>query len=134
LGYGLGYFGGRAAIERMAGFIGFGWPEVEAMQKRLTGRRMGWALAGLRALPVVPLSLISMAAGVVRWPVGPFSLWTFAGSVPRCLLLGYLGWLTRDAYEALAHRLNFLESAVSALLVAGVVVLVLWLRSQLKRA
>jgi len=86
----------------------------------------------LRALPIVPLSLISAAAGVLRLPIAQFSLWTFIGSIPRCFLLGYLGYLTRDTYEGLAKNLNTVETLVSAGIVASVIGVVLWLRSRMK--
>ena len=95
--------------------------------------RVAVAIVLLRALPIVPLSLVSAVLGVMRWPLGPFSLWTFAGSVPRCLLLGWLGWLLRDTYAGLAHGLNRVETIVSGLIAAGVIALVLWLRARVRR-
>ena len=133
IGYGVGYWGGRPVIERFSKFLGFGWLEVEAMDRRLKKGNVALAIFMLRALPVVPLSLISGAVGVIRWPVAPFALWTFLGSVPRCFVLGYLGWLLRDAYEAFARRLDFLETLLSVGLVGSVFVLVLWIRHRLKK-
>jgi len=130
--YGIAYFGGKPVIDRFAGFLGFGWDEVASFEKRLEGR-VGPMIVLLRALPVVPLSLISAAAGVLRLPGGPFSLWTFVGSVPRCFILGYLGYLTRDTYEGLAGNLNRVEGVVSALIVAGAFGLIFWLRARMKR-
>jgi membrane protein DedA with SNARE-associated domain len=125
--YGIAYWGGKPMIDRFSAFLGFTWGEIGAMEKRLEGR-VGLMIFLLRALPVVPLSLISAAAGVLRIPVGGFSLWTLLGSVPRCLILGLLGYLTRDTYEGLAGRLNHAEGLVSALIVAGAVGFILWLR------
>lgn len=130
--YGLAYCGGKPLIERCAGFLGFNWTEVEAMDRRLAGKA-GPALFALRALPVVPLSLISAAAGVLRLPLKTFAVWTFLGSVPRCLVLGSLGYLTRDAYEGLAGRINTMESFLSAALVAGTIAAILFLRARAKR-
>lgn len=130
--YGLGYWGGKPVIARLSVWLGFGWEDVESMERRLKGGNMAAAIFFLRALPVVPLSLISIAVGVIRWPAGPFTLWTLLGSVPRCLLLGYLGWLLRDAHAALASGLNRLEGLVSVALVGGVGLLVLYLRRRLR--
>ena len=129
--YGIAYWGGKPVIDRFSPFLGFTWEEIGAMEKHLEGR-VGLMLFLLRALPIVPLSLISAAAGVLRLPVGGFSLWTLMGSVPRCLILGLLGYLTRDTYEGLAGRLNYAEGLVSAAIVAGAVVLILWLRRRLR--
>ena len=70
----------------------------------------------------------------MRLPLGQFTLWTFIGSIPRCLLLGYLGYLTRDSYEGLAKNINTAESLISAGIVASVIGVVLWLRSRMKAA
>lgn len=129
--YGLAYWGGKPMIDRCQGSLGFGWNDILGMETRMAGK-VGPALFLLRALPVVPLSLISAAAGVLRLPLAHFSFWTFAGSLPRCLVLGYLGYLTRDTYEGFAGRLNTAESAVSLAIVVGVCAVVLWLRSRLK--
>lgn len=126
------YWGGKPAIDRFGKFLGFGWEDILSMEQRLK-KRFAMMIFLLRALPIVPLSLISAAAGVLRLPFGSFTLWTFVGSVPRCLILGYLGYLTRDTYEGLAGRINKLESLVSAGIVIGAFVLVLWLRQRMKR-
>ncbi|MBI2069420.1 MAG: VTT domain-containing protein [Elusimicrobia bacterium] len=128
IGYGIGFWGGKPMIEKLEKFLGFGWQDVMNMERRFQGRRMGWTIFLLRALPIVPLSLISAAAGVIRLPVWAFTWWTFLGSVPRCLFLGYLGWILHDAYYAMANKLNFVESLVSVGIVAGAGLLVLWLR------
>lgn len=129
--YGIAYWGGKPMIDRFSAFLGFTWEDIGAMEKRLAGR-VGLMIFLLRALPIVPLSLISAAAGVLRLPAGGFSLWTFLGSLPRCLILGLLGYLTRDTYEGLAGRLNSAEGLVSAAIVAGAFGLILWLRRRLR--
>lgn len=130
--YGITYYGGKPVIDRFGGLLGFDWDDILAMEKRLAGRVAAMIFL-LRAAPIVPLSLISAAAGVLRLPVWQFTLWTFLGSLPRCLLLGYLGYLTRDTYEGLAKSINRLESLVSAGIVLGVVAVVLWLRARMAR-
>ncbi len=130
IGYGIGFCGGKPLILRLEKFIGFGWKEVEALEKRLARRRGGLLIMLLRALPVMPLSLISAAAGILRWPIFSFALWTWLGSVPRCLLLGYLGWLTHDAYDSFARGFDRMESLFSGLIVASAIALILWLRAK----
>lgn len=128
--YGIAYWGGKPMIDRFGGFLGFDWDDILSMEKRLEGRAALMVFL-LRAAPIVPLSLISAAAGVLRLPTGQFALWTFLGSVPRCLLLGYLGYLSRDTYEGLAKHINRAESLISAGIVVGVFALVLWARSRM---
>lgn len=128
----IGYWGGKPAIDRSSRFLGFTWEHVMMMEKHLLGR-IGLMIFSLRALPIVPLSLISAAAGVLRVPAWQFTVWTFLGSIPRTLLLGYLGYLTRDTYEGLAGRINFLESFFSLLIVAGAFGLIFWIRWRIKK-
>ena len=132
VGYAIGFWGGRTAIERFQRFFGFGWADVQAMEARLRRREAGWLIAALRAAPIVPLSLISIALGMIRWPVGSFAGWTWLGSVPRCLLLAYLGWLTRDAYQGLAYGLDRVETAVSILLLLVTGAGIFWLRRRFR--
>lgn len=132
IGYGVGYWGGKPLIDRYSGFLGFSWSDIEIAERRMKEGNVNAAIFFLRALPVVPLSLVSAAIGVTRWPVVPFTLWTFLGSVPRCLFLGYLGWLMQDTYHALATRINLVETLVSGGIVAGACLMVLWLRRRVR--
>jgi len=133
IAYGIAYWGGRPLIDRFQTFLGFSWDDIVAMESRLIGKKRGLLICGLRALPIVPLSLISAAAGAVRMPVHPFTLWTFLGSIPRCIFLGYLGWLAHDTYVSIAEKFNFLEGIVSGLIVLSAVALVFWLRMRLSK-
>lgn len=90
IGYGIGYLGGKPLVERLQGFLGFGWSDVEAMERRFHVGQVNTSLFFLRALPIFPLSVISAAAGLLRLPIKQFTLWTFYGSIPRCFFLGYL--------------------------------------------
>ena len=131
--YGIAYWGGKPMIDRFGGLLGFDWDDILAMERRLTGK-VSLMIFLLRALPIVPLSLISAAAGVLRLPAAQFSVWTLLGSIPRCLILGCLGYMTRETYEGLAGNLNKAESVVSGLIVVGAMALILFLRARMKRA
>lgn len=130
--FGIAYWGGKPVIDRYSRFLGFTWDDIMRMETHLVGR-VGFMIFILRALPIVPLSLISAAAGVLRLPMWSFTVWTFIGSLPRCLFLGYLGYLTRESYEGLAGRLNSLESVISATIVVAVFVLIFWLRARVRK-
>lgn len=132
IGYGICYWGGKPLIDKFKGFLGFTWEDLMAMEQRLVGRKTGLVIFLLRALPIMPLSLISAAAGSIRMPVKTFTLWTFLGSIPRCLFLGYLGWLMHDSYVSIAENFNFAEGLVSGLIVLSAGALVIWLRMRLK--
>jgi membrane protein DedA with SNARE-associated domain len=131
-GYLLGFWGGKALFERWSGFLGFGWGEVEAMERRFRQGQINALIFFLRALPVVPLSLISAAAGLLRLPAGQFGLWTLYGSIPRCLTLGYLGWWIGEAYSAWARQIDRMETAISVILLVGAVLALIWIRARVR--
>ncbi len=132
IGYGIGYFGGKPMIDRWKGFLGFSWADVEAMERRFKSSGVKASIFLLRALPIFPLSVISAAAGLLRLPVKQFSLWTFYGTIPRCLLLAYLGWGLGETYQGIAKGIDRAESIVSALLIIVIIAAILWLRSRMR--
>jgi membrane protein DedA with SNARE-associated domain len=132
IGYGIGYLGGKPLVERLQGFLGFSWSDVETMERRFHVGQVNTSLFFLRALPIFPLSVISAAAGLLRLPIKQFTLWTFYGSIPRCLFLGYLGWGLGEPYQAIAKGIDKLETIVSLLLLALIFALILWLRSKVR--
>ena len=132
IGYGIGYIGGKPLVERLQGFLGFSWSDVEAMERRFHVGQVNTSLFFLRALPIFPLSVISAAAGLLRLPIKQFTLWTFYGSIPRCLFLGYLGWGLGEPYQAIAKGIDKVETIVSLLLLALIFALILWLRSKVR--
>ncbi len=133
IGYGIGYWGGKPLVERWKGFLGIDWREVDAFQHRLRGSHVKATIFFLRALPIFPLSLISAAAGFVRLPPVTFTLWTLYGSIPRCLLLAYLGWGLGDTYHRLAHGIDRAETLVSLSIVLLAIGLIIWLRGRVRK-
>lgn len=132
IGYGIGYFGGKPLVDRWERFLGFSWSDVEALERRFQSGRINSLIFFLRAVPIFPLSVISAAAGLLRLPVAQFTLWTFYGSIPRCLLLAYLGWGLGETYQGIAKGLDRAEGIVSAILVLGIIGAILWLRARVR--
>ena len=133
IGYAIGYFGGKPLVERWQRFLGFNWSDVMAMERRFRSGRVNTSIFFLRALPIFPLSVISAGAGVLRLPIKEFSFWTFYGTIPRCLFLGYLGWGMGETYQSLAKGIDKAESMVSALLIIGICAGIIWLRARMRR-
>ena len=128
IGYGIGYIGGKPLVERLQNFLGFSWSDVEGMEHRFREGQVNTSLFFLRALPIFPLSVISAAAGLLRLLIKQFTLWTFYGSIPRCLFLGYLGWGLGEPYQAIAKGIDKVETIISLLLLGLIFALILWLR------
>jgi membrane protein DedA with SNARE-associated domain len=70
---------------------------------------------------------------LLRLPIKQFSLWTFYGTIPRCLFLGYLGWGLGETYQSLARGIDRAESIVSALLIIAILGAIIWLRTRVRR-
>ena len=132
IGYAIGYFGGKPMVDRWEKFLGFSWRDVEALERRFQSGQINSLIFFLRAVPIFPLSVISAAAGLLRLPLGQFTLWTFYGSIPRCLLLAYLGWGLGETYQGIAKGLDRAEGTVSAILVLGIIGAILWLRARVR--
>lgn len=132
IGYAIGFLGGKPMIDRWKNFLGFSWSDIEAMEKRFQGGKANTSIFFLRALPIFPLSVISGAAGVLRLPLKEFSLWTFYGTIPRCLLLGYLGWGLGETYQGMAKGIDRAESIVSALIIVSIFAFIIWLRARVR--
>ncbi|HUR71152.1 MAG TPA: VTT domain-containing protein [Candidatus Limnocylindrales bacterium] len=132
IGYAIGYYGGKPMVDRWESFLGFSWRDVEALEKRLQDGHVKTTIFFLRALPIFPLSVISATAGLLRLPLKEFSLWTFYGTIPRCLLLGYLGWGLGETYHGIARGIDKAEGIVSGILVLAIMGIIIWLRSRVR--
>jgi membrane protein DedA with SNARE-associated domain len=132
IGYAIGYFGGKPMVDRWQKFLGFSWKDVEALERRFQSGQVNTLIFFLRALPIFPLSVISAAAGLLRLPLGQFSLWTFYGTIPRCLFLGYLGWGLGETYQGMAKGIDKAEGIVSGLLILAIIAGIIWLRARVR--
>lgn len=132
IGYAIGYYGGKPLVDRWETFLGFSWSDVEALERRFQSGHVNMTIFLLRALPIFPLSVISAAAGLLRLPLHQFSLWTFYGTVPRCLFLAYLGWGLGDTYQSIAQGIDKAEGIVSAILILSIIAAIIWLRARVR--
>ncbi len=73
-----------------------------------------------RMLPVIR-TFISLPAGVARMPFWRFSVLTLAGCVPWVLLLGWIGVVTGERWTQWKDSLHYVDYAVVALIVVGIV-------------
>jgi membrane protein DedA with SNARE-associated domain len=76
-----------------------------------------------RMLPIIR-TFISLPAGVARMPFWRFSLLTLAGCVPWVLMLTFIGKEAGDNWERWKDNLHYVDYAVAAAIVVGVVWLV----------
>jgi membrane protein DedA with SNARE-associated domain len=65
-------------------------------------------------------------------PLNQFSVWTFYGTIPRCLLLAYLGWGLGETYQGFAKGIDRAEGIVSGILLVGILGAIIWLRARVR--
>src|SRR5215211_5655596 len=82
-----------------------------------------------RMLPIIR-TFISLPAGVARMPFWRFSLLTIAGCIPWVLLLTFIGKQAGDNWEDWKDNLHYVDYAVAAAIVIGVI----WLLVRRRRA
>lgn len=119
IGYLISFYGGRALVIRLERFLDVDWNQIENLERRFQGKKEALSIFLSRAIPVFPISLVSIFAGLLRVPLKPFTIYTFLGSIFRCLFLGFFGWWIGATYEKAASRLNSLETVVSILMLIG---------------
>ena len=77
-----------------------------------------------RMLPIIR-TFISLPAGVARMPFWRFTLFTLAGCIPWVFLLTFIGQQVGDRWETWKDKLHYVDYAVAAAIVIGIVYLVL---------
>jgi membrane protein DedA with SNARE-associated domain len=133
IGYSISYYGGKALVDRFQRFLGVDWKEIENLEKRFRGKKEAWSLFLFRAIPVFPISLVSVFAGLFHIPIRPFTLYTFLGSVFRCLFLAFVGWWIGATYEKVATRLDSVETIISILMLIGMGMALVFLYYKFRR-
>jgi membrane protein DedA with SNARE-associated domain len=133
IGYSISYYGGKALVDRFQRFLGVDWKEIENLEKRFRGKKEAWSLFLFRAIPVFPISLVSVFAGLFHIPIRPFTLYTFLGSVFRCLFLAFVGWWIGATYEKVATRLDSVETIISILMLIGMGIALVFLYYKFRR-
>jgi membrane protein DedA with SNARE-associated domain len=119
IGYLISYYGGKALVVRFQRFLGADWNQIENLEKRFRGKKEALSIFLTRAIPVFPISLVSIFAGLLRIPIRPFTLYTFLGSIFRCFFLAFFGWWIGATYEKAATHLDSVETIVSILMLIG---------------
>jgi membrane protein DedA with SNARE-associated domain len=119
IGYLISFYGGKALVLRFERFLGVNWDEIGNLEKRFEGKKEALTIFLTRAIPVFPISLVSIFAGLLRVPLRPFTLYTFLGSIFRCFILAFVGWWIGSTYEKVATHLDSVETVVSIFMLMG---------------
>jgi membrane protein DedA with SNARE-associated domain len=124
-GWGIGLAGGRPLVERHGRWFHLP-PERLARAERWFDRWRSWAVFVGRITPVAR-SFVSIPAGVFRAPFGRYNALTLVGSALWCFAFAGIGYAVGASYERFDHAFRYVEYAILAAIVVGVLYL-LWRR------
>jgi membrane protein DedA with SNARE-associated domain len=125
--YYLGMYGGRPLIERYGKYVLMSRQDLDLADRWFA--RHGEATVFIaRLLPVIR-TFIAFPAGVGRMHMGRFILYTFAGSLPWCLGLAWIGMVMGENWPTLREYFHRFDLVIGAAIVAGVV---WWVRRHLR--
>lgn len=119
--YWVGAKGGRPAIEKYRKYLLISKHEIDIADRWFQTRGQ-WIIFFARLLPVIR-TFIAFPAGVARMNRTTFHVYTFAGSLPWCLGLAYvgqqLGIRLIDEHSPLKQFMHKFDAAIAAVLVLG---------------
>jgi membrane protein DedA with SNARE-associated domain len=120
--YWVGMYGGRPFIEKYGRYILLSRHDLDIADRWFA--KYGEVIVFVsRLLPAIR-TFIAFPAGVARMNLPRFVIYTFAGSLPWCLALAYVGqklgeqWDKDDTLKTWFHRFDFLIGIAGALFVA----------------
>lgn len=126
--YAAGAYGGRPFVERYGKYLLIRSKDLDRADAWFQ-RHGPWAVFVARLLPVIR-TFISFPAGVARMHFGWFLVLSFAGSVPWCYFLTYVGMVLGANWESIRRYFHQADLVVVAALLAG---LVYWLWHHFRR-
>jgi membrane protein DedA with SNARE-associated domain len=120
--YGVGMYGGRPLIEKYGKFLLVSKHDLDLADRWFD--RFGEMIVFVsRLLPAIR-TFIAFPAGVARMNLKKFIIYTFAGSLPWCLGLAYVGqklgeqWDKDPRLKTLFHRFDFVIGIIIVLAAA----------------
>jgi len=120
--YYVGMYGGRPVIEKYGRYVLLSKHDLDLADRWFA--KYGEAIVFIsRLLPAVR-TFIAFPAGVAKMNMTRFIIYTFAGSLPWCLGLAYVGqklgeqWDKDERLKNWFHRFDFVIGIVGVLLVA----------------
>jgi membrane protein DedA with SNARE-associated domain len=122
IGWAIGMRGGRELIERHGSRLHLG-PARFARAERWFAR-FGPAAVFLGRLTPLVRSFVSIPAGVLRFPLGPYLALTFAASAIWAFAFAGAGWALGGNWEQVHHAFRYADyAAVAAVLVVAAVMM-----------
>ncbi len=115
--YFVGLKGGRPFLEKYGAYVLLSRKKLD-MADDWFMRYGDRAVLVSRMLPVVR-TYISLPAGIARMDFAKFSFYTFAGSLPWCFALGYLGVLLGPRWDSFKVWFHLLDAVIIIAVIIG---------------
>ena len=122
-GWALGRAGGRPFIARHGRWLHLG-PERFRRAERWFGR-YGSAFVLFGRLTPLVRSFVSVPAGALEYPLGPYAALTAVASLLWCAAFGIAGYALGVHWDSVHHAFRYADYAAVALLAAGAVTLLI---------
>lgn len=115
-------------LTRFGKYIGVSHKEIENIGRHFNGTKRDDAiLLILRALPIMPTSLVSVACGFIKLNMRTYIQTTFIGYFIRSFIFLYIGYTGITTYNNLSNELVSVESFVKIVIGAGLIFLLGWI-------
>jgi len=121
IAYEIGCYGGRPLVEKYGRYLWISRHDLD-MADRFFLKFGSAAVFIARLLPVVR-TFIALPAGVARMPRLRFHVYTFAGSLPWCFVLAWVGMKLGEQWDKdprLKQWLHRMDAVIILLLLAAV--------------
>ena len=117
LAYFVGYYGGRPFAEKYGKYFLVSKHDIDDADKWFS--KYGEAAVFFsRMLPIIR-TFISLPAGISKMRFVPFSIYSFIGSIPWCLMLAYVGLKLGQNWHAIGIYLHKADVVVGAFILIG---------------
>ncbi len=123
LAYGVGYYGRLELLEKHGRFLHISPRQLQRADRWFAGHGSVTVLT-TRVMPLVR-TFISLPAGAARMPFSRFTALTVIGCVPWVFVLGWVGFLTKNNWRDVKDGLAYVDYAVVAAVVIGIIYLVI---------
>src|SRR4051795_5227510 len=132
IAYAIGYYGRIDVLEKHGRKLHIKKSHLEWADRWF--ERHGDATVFFSRMVPIVRTFISLPAGVARMPFWRFTALSIAGIVPWVFALTFIGKQAGDRWESWKNKLHYVDYAVAAAIVVGIVYLVLRARRRRREA
>ncbi len=117
--YWIGFHAGRGVVERYGRYLLITRHDLDRAD-RFFARHGDGAIFFSRMMPIVR-TFISLPAGIAKMDFKRFVLYTFLGSVPWCLGLGFVGEKLGENWETIGGYFHKFDTVLAIIILVGMI-------------